>query len=79
MPSLSLEFFNLLNLDNVTLNQEFPTVANYCVDSSDLACGLSGQPTNPDFAQTRGRDGQYLTGNIPGPPFQVQIGFRLLF
>ena len=76
---LSLEFFNLLNLDNVTLNQEFPTVANYCADSSDLACGLSGQPTNPSFAQTRGLDGEYLTGNIPGPPFQVQVGFRLLF
>ena len=76
---LSLEFFNLLNLDNVTLNQWFSTVANYCSDSSDLACGLSGQPTNPNFAQTRGQDGQYLTGNIPGPPFQVQIGFRLLF
>ncbi len=76
---LSLEFFNLLSLDNVTLNQWFPTVANYCADSSDPACGLSGQPTNPDFAQTRGQDGRYLTGNIPGPPFQVQIGFRLLF
>ena len=76
---LSLEFFNLLNLDNVTLNQWFPTVANYCADSSDPACGLSGQPTNPNFAQIRGRDGQYLAGNIPGPPFQVQVGFRLLF
>lgn len=76
---LSLEFFNLMNLDNVTLNQEFPTVANYCADSSDPSCGLSGQPTNPNFARTRGRDGQYLAGNIPGPPFQVQIGFRLKF
>ena len=76
---LSLEFFNLLNLDNVTLNQGFPTVANYCADSSDLACGLNGQPTNPNFAQIRGQDGQYLAGNIPGPPFQVQVGFRLLF
>ena len=76
---LSLEFFNLLNRDNVTLNQELPTVANYCADSSDPACGLSGQPTNPNFAQTRGQDGEYLRGNIPGPPFQVQVGFRLLF
>jgi len=76
---LSLEFFNLLNRDNVTLNQWFPTVANFCADSRDLACGLSGQPTNPNFAQIRGPDGQYLTGNIPGPPFQVQVGFRLLF
>ena len=29
--------------------------------------------------QTRGADGEYLTGNIPGPPFQMQVGFRLLF
>ena len=76
---LSLEFFNLLNLDNVTLNQGFSTVANYCASSRDLTCGLSGQPTNPNFAQTRSQDGRYLTGNIPGPPFQVQIGLRLQF
>ena len=49
--------------------------ANYCAS----ACGLGGQPTNPDFARTRGADGEYLTGNIPGPPFQMQVGFRLLF
>ena len=41
--------------------------------------GPSAQPTNPNFGQTRGADGEYLTGNIPGPPFQMQVGFRLLF
>lgn len=76
---VSLELFNLFNLDNVTLDQWYSTVANYCASSRDLACGLSGQPTNPDFARTRGADGEYLTGNIPGPPFQMQVGFRLLF
>lgn len=76
---VSLELFNLFNLDNVTLDQEYSTVANYCAAAGDLACGLSGQPTNPDFAQTRGADGEYLPGNVPGPPFQVQVGFRLLF
>ena len=76
---VSLEFFNLFNLDNVTLDPGYATVANYCAGSRDLACGLSGQPTNPDFARTRGVDGEYLTGNIPGPPFQMQVGFRLLF
>ena len=76
---VSLEFFNLLNLDNVTLNQGYPTVANYCASSRDLACGLSGMPTNPNFAQTRGVDGEYLAGNVPGAPFQMQVGFRLLF
>ena len=76
---VSLELFNLFNLDNVTLDQGYSTVANYCASSRDAACGLSGQPTNPDFARTRGADGEYLTGNIPGPPFQMQIGFRLLF
>ena len=76
---VSLEFFNLFNLDNVTLDQGYSTVANYCAGSRDLGCGLTAQPTNPDFAQTRGADGEYLTGNIPGPPFQMQVGFRLLF
>lgn len=76
---VSLEVFNLFNLDNVTLDQEYSAVADYCADAGDLACGLSGQPTNPDFAQTRGADGEYLPGNVPGPPFQVQVGFRLLF
>ncbi|MCY4599179.1 MAG: TonB-dependent receptor [Acidobacteria bacterium] len=76
---VSLELFNLFNLDNVTLDQGYSTVANYCASSGYTACGLSGLPTNPDFARTRGADGEYLTGNIPGPPFQMQIGFRLLF
>ncbi len=76
---VSLEFFNLFNRDNVTLNQGFSTVANYCASSRDLACGLGGRPSNLNFAQTRGGDGEYLTGNIPGPPLQMQIGFRLLF
>ncbi len=76
---VSLEFFNLFNRDNVTLNQGFSTVANYCSSSRDLACGLGGRPSNPNFARTRGEDDEYLTGNIPGPPFQMQIGFRLLF
>ena len=76
---ISLECFNLFSLDNVTLNQGFSTVANYCASSRDLSCGLDGRPSNPNFAQTRGEDGKYLTGNIPGPPFQMQIGFRLLF
>ena len=76
---VSLEFFNLFNRDNVTLNQGFSTVANYCASSRDLACGLGGRPSNLNFAQTRGGDGEYLTGNIPGPPLQMQIGFRLVF
>ncbi len=76
---VSLEFFNLFNLDNVTLDQGYSTVANYCASSRDLACGLNGQPTNSNFARTRGEDGEYLTGNIPRPPFQLQVGFRLLF
>ena len=76
---VSLEFFNLFNRDNVTLNQGFSTVANYCSSSRDLACGLGGRPSNPNFARTRGEDDEYLTGNIPGPPFQMQIGFRLVF
>ena len=76
---VSLEFFNLFNRDNVTLNQGLSTVANYCASSRDRSCGLDGRPSNPNFARTRGQDGEYLTGNIPGPPFQMQIGFRLLF
>ena len=76
---VSLEFFNLFNLDNVTLDQGYSTAANYCASSRDLGCGLTAQPTNPNFGQTRGADGEYLTGNIPGPPFQMQVGFRLLF
>ena len=76
---VSLEFFNLFNLDNVTLDQGYSTAANYCAGSRDLGCGLTAQPTNPNFGQTRGADGEYLTGNIPGPPFQMQVGFRLLF
>ena len=76
---VSLEFFNLFNHDNVTLDQGYSTVANYCSSSRDRSCGLDGRPSNPNFARTRGQDGEYLTGNIPGPPFQMQIGLRLLF
>ena len=63
----------------MTLDQGYSTVANYCASSRDRGCGLTAQPTNPNFARTRGADGAYLTGNIPGPPFQMQVGFRLLF
>jgi hypothetical protein len=81
---LSAEFFNLFNIENVTLSQTFSTVTNYCAAPVAADCGF-GAPTNLNFLQLREqtpnspRFGQLLTGNNPAAPFQVQFGLRYRF
>ncbi len=78
------EFFNLFNIENITLAQGFSTVANFCAAPVTSDCGFGGKP-NPNFLQTVDRNptsrtfGRILTGNNPGAPFQMQIGVRYQF
>ncbi len=82
--TLSAEFFNLFNVENVTLSQTFTNVVNYCAAPVPLDCGF-GAPTNPNFLQIRDQTpnstnlGRLLTGNTPGSPLQVQFGLRYQF
>jgi hypothetical protein len=71
---LSVEFFNLFNFDNITFG------------SSSRIYGLgidpaTGNPLPPDprFRQLRLPDGRLNPDNIPGTPFQMQLGVRLIF
>ena len=78
------EFFNLLNIENITLSQGFSTVANFCAAPVTSDCGFGGKP-NVNFLQTVDQNptsrtfGRILTGNNPGAPFQMQIGVRYQF
>jgi outer membrane receptor for ferrienterochelin and colicin len=79
---LSLEIFNVMNLDNIELAST--TATNFCGGTAPLDCGFRG-PTNPNFLQLRDNDptstrfGSLLLTNNPGPPFQMQFGARFQF
>jgi hypothetical protein len=80
--SLSAEFFNIFNLENLELDGS--AVTNFCASTSDRMCGFLG-PTNPNFLSlfdrnpTSTRLGNLLLNNNPGAPFQMQIGARFTF
>ncbi|MGH9901034.1 MAG: hypothetical protein ACRD68_04245, partial [Pyrinomonadaceae bacterium] len=81
----STEFFNLFGFDNIEIPNAFSAVTNrFCASTTDPRCGLDG-PTNPNFLQTREqtpnspRLGQFITDNLPGAPFQMQVGVRFEF
>jgi len=69
----SFEFFNIFNFDNVQIG------------SSNFVYGLgidtAGNPVAPgaSFRRLRLDSGMYDPVNVPGDPFQMQIGLRLLF
>ncbi|HWP42253.1 MAG TPA: hypothetical protein VNO14_03385, partial [Blastocatellia bacterium] len=79
---LSLELFNVLNLDNIELAGN--AVTNYCDAPAPLDCGFLA-PTNPNFLQlidqspNSPRRGSLLLNNNPGAPFQMQFGARFQF
>jgi Carboxypeptidase regulatory-like domain len=85
---LSMDVFNLFNLENIELSGT--AVTNYCVATGTPAaipasCGFTG-PTNPNFLSLRERrpglvnTGNLLTTNLPTPqPFQLQFGARFQF
>jgi hypothetical protein len=79
---ISLELFNVLNLDNIEIGGS--TSTNFCSSTSDPTCGFLG-PTNPNFLQlydrnpTTTRPGSILLNNTPGAPFQMQFGARFQF
>jgi hypothetical protein len=79
---LSMEIFNVLNLDNIELSGT--TTSNYCGGTAPLDCGFR-PPTNPNFLSLTDRDpnstrfGTLLLTNNPGPPFQMQFGARFQF
>ncbi len=79
---LSMEIFNILNLENIELAGS--QVTNYCSSTTQLDCGFTA-PTNPNFLQLRDRNpnsarfGQLLLNNTPGAPFQMQFGARFQF
>lgn len=70
----SVEFFNLFNNDNVTFSG---TNSLYGL-GIDPATGNVLAP-NPIFRRLRLANGKYDTSNVPGAPFQAQVGLRLMF
>ncbi len=72
----SAEFFNLLGFDNVQIGH-----ANMMYGPGMMM--KSGQamvePAPANFNQLRDSSGRYLRSNIPGDPFQVQLGLRFQF
>jgi len=78
----SVEFFNLFNLENITLSGA--AVTNYCSGAVPRDCGF-GAPTNVNFLSlidnvpTSARLGKLLLNNNPGEPFQMQFGARFQF
>ena len=79
---LSMEFFNLFNLNNIELSGS--QVTAYCSGIAPRDCGFSA-PTNVNFLSlyentpTSSRFGKLLLNNNPGVPFQVQFGARFMF
>ena len=74
--TLSAEFFNLLNMENIQLSGA--QVTNYCAAPVPRNCGFAA-PTNRNFLRVRDVNGNYLLNNNPGAPFQMQLGARLQF
>lgn len=79
---LSMEVFNIFNFENLELSGS--AVTNYCATTTQVDCGFLA-PSNPnflsliDFNPTSTRLGKLLTGNLPGAPFQMQLGARFVF
>lgn len=79
---LSMEIFNIFNAENIELSGT--AVTNYCATTTQVDCGF-GAPTNRNFLSlidlnpTSTRVGKLLTGNLPGAPFQMQLGARFVF
>lgn len=74
--TLSAEFFNLLNMENIQLSGA--QVTNYCAAPVPRDCGFAA-PTNRNFLRVKDVNGNYLLNNNPGAPFQMQLGARLQF
>jgi hypothetical protein len=77
---LSAEFFNIFNRTNIELNGT--AVTQFC-NPVTPDCGF-GAPTNLNFLSLRDQrpgpnQGKLLLGNLPGNPFQMQLGVRLQF
>lgn len=70
----SAEFFNLFNFENSTYAGPQNT---YCTPSA-IGCGF-GAPTNVNFRKLKDANGNTITTNNPGVPFQVQLGARFQF
>jgi hypothetical protein len=84
---LTLDMFNILNLQNVQIAGAAST--NFCAavaPSTAISrdCGFVG-PTNPNFLSlvdhnpTSTRFGKLLLNNNPGAPFQMQVAARFQF
>ena len=84
---LTLDIFNVLNLQNVQIAGTAST--NYCIAPPGSTvvpnnCGFLG-PTNPNFLSlvdhlaTSPRFGKLLLNNNPGAPLQVQFAARFQF
>jgi outer membrane receptor for ferrienterochelin and colicin len=83
--TLSLEVFNVLNIENMEYGGS--TVQNYCATPVPLDCGFL-KPSNPNFLSlidknpTSTRQGKYLVGSTNSfitPVFQMQFGLKYQF
>ena len=72
----SVEFFNLFGFDNVLIGHPHMMYGPGTEVQNDE---LMNMPPMPGFNQLRDASGKYYTDNIPGDPFQMQLGLRFQF
>ncbi|MEP7305834.1 MAG: TonB-dependent receptor [Acidobacteriota bacterium] len=72
----SVDFFNVFNFDNVLIGS-----ANmvYGAGTTIQNGTVVSVPPPANFGQLRDSQGNYLTTNTPGDPFQAQVGLRWVF
>jgi hypothetical protein len=75
--SPSVEFFNLFDFQNIQFGST--RVLNYGNPGVNERTGAVLAPSNVDFLKLRDINGNLITNNFPGAPFQVQFGIRLKF
>jgi hypothetical protein len=72
----SLDFFNIFNFDNVLIGS--PNMV-YGAGTTVQNGTVVSVPPPANFGQLRDSQGNYLTTNTPGDPFQAQVGLRWVF
>jgi len=73
---LSADMFNIFNFKNI---QYAGQTTQFCTGAIPLDCGFGSTGRNSLFLQLKDANGNFITSNNPGAPFQAQFGARLQF
>jgi hypothetical protein len=71
-----VEFFNLFGFDNVMIDHPHMIFGPGTVMTDGVPVEVAPPET---FNQLRDASGEYYRDNIPGDPFQMQLGLRFQF